>query len=57
MGAAFLRRSGADLGELRNATNGRNIETYVLAKDEFRAAIEASRSFRDQLYRVYFLRH
>jgi hypothetical protein len=34
-----------------------NLATYVLGKADFRAAIEASRSFRDQLYRVYFLRH
>ena len=46
-------------GEPRNATvvANDNVETYVLAKAEFQAAIDASRSFRDQLYRVYFLRH
>ena len=33
------------------------LETYVLGEDDFRAAIEASANFRDQLRRVYFLRH
>jgi hypothetical protein len=34
-----------------------NVDTYVLGKADFRAAIDASASFRDQLYRVYFVRH
>jgi putative ABC transport system ATP-binding protein len=33
------------------------LETYVLGESDFRAAIDASASFRDQLRRVYFLRH
>ena len=33
------------------------LETYVLGEAEFRAAIEQSASFRDQLRRVYFMRH
>ena len=55
----FFGEAALITGEPRNATvvANDNLETYVLAKDEFRSAIEASRSFRDQLYRVYFLRH
>ncbi|MGE5270796.1 MAG: ATP-binding cassette domain-containing protein [Thiohalocapsa sp.] len=46
-------------GERRNATviAASPLETYVLGEPEFRAAIEASQSFRDQLRRVYFMRH
>jgi putative ABC transport system ATP-binding protein len=46
-------------GEPRNATvvANDNLDTYVLGKGDFRAAIDASASFRDQLYRVYFVRH
>jgi len=46
-------------GERRNATvvAADALETYVLGEDEFRAAIDASVSFRDQLRRVYFMRH
>jgi putative ABC transport system ATP-binding protein len=33
------------------------LETYVLGEADFHAAIGASASFRDQLRRVYFLRH
>ena len=33
------------------------LETYVLGEADFRAAMDASASFRDQLRRVYFLRH
>jgi hypothetical protein len=29
----------------------------VLGKTDFQAALAASQSFRDQLYRTYFLRH
>jgi len=55
----FFGEAALITGEPRNATvvANDNVETYVLAKAEFQAAIEASRSFRDQLYRVYFLRH
>jgi putative ABC transport system ATP-binding protein len=46
-------------GERRNATVIATdpLETYVLGEQEFHAAIEASASFRDQLRRVYFMRH
>ncbi|MBV9861281.1 MAG: ATP-binding cassette domain-containing protein [Alphaproteobacteria bacterium] len=46
-------------GEPRNATvvAAGPLDTYVLGKDEFRTAIDASASFRDQLLRVYFQRH
>jgi putative ABC transport system ATP-binding protein len=46
-------------GEPRNATviAADPVETYVLGETEFRAAIEQSASFRDQLRRVYFMRH
>jgi putative ABC transport system ATP-binding protein len=46
-------------GERRNATviAADPLETYVLGENEFRAAIDASASFRDQLRRVYFMRH
>jgi putative ABC transport system ATP-binding protein len=60
LGAGDFFGEGALItGEPRNATviAKDNLETYVLGKTDFRAAIEASRSFRDQLYRVYFLRH
>jgi putative ABC transport system ATP-binding protein len=55
----FFGEAALITGEARNATvvANDNLATYVLGKDEFRSAIEASRSFRDQLYRVYFLRH
>jgi putative ABC transport system ATP-binding protein len=55
----FFGEGALITGEPRNATvvaKG-DLATYVLGKTDFRAAIEASRSFRDQLYRVYFLRH
>ncbi len=46
-------------GERRNASVIATdaLETYVLGEAEFRAAIEKSANFRDQLRRVYFLRH
>jgi putative ABC transport system ATP-binding protein len=55
----FFGEASLITGEPRNATvvAKDNLDTYVLGKPDFRAAIEASRSFRDQLYRVYFLRH
>jgi putative ABC transport system ATP-binding protein len=46
-------------GEPRNATvlaKG-ELDCYALGKTDFQAALSASQSFRDQLYRVYFLRH
>jgi putative ABC transport system ATP-binding protein len=46
-------------GEPRNATvvAAEPLDTYVLAGADFRTALERSASFRDQLYRVYFVRH
>jgi putative ABC transport system ATP-binding protein len=46
-------------GDPRNATvvAARPLETYVLGEADFHSAISASDSFRDQLRRVYFLRH
>ncbi|HTV46549.1 MAG TPA: ATP-binding cassette domain-containing protein [Stellaceae bacterium] len=46
-------------GEPRNATvlATEPLDTFVLGKSDFQSAIEASASFRDQLYRVYFVRH
>jgi len=60
LGAGDFFGEGALItGEPRSATvvATDNLDTYVLGKADFRSAIEASRSFRDQLYRVYFLRH
>jgi putative ABC transport system ATP-binding protein len=55
----FFGEAALITGEPRNATvvARTDLETYALGKADFRAAIEASASFRDQLYRVYFLRH
>jgi putative ABC transport system ATP-binding protein len=55
----FFGEGSLITGEPRSATvvAKENLATYVLGKADFRTAIEASRSFRDQLYRVYFLRH
>src|SRR5271169_1890790 len=46
-------------GEPRNATiiATEPLDTFVLGKDDFQAAVASSLSFRDQLYRVYFVRH
>ncbi|MBV9150617.1 MAG: ATP-binding cassette domain-containing protein [Alphaproteobacteria bacterium] len=46
-------------GDPRNATvvATKPVDTYVLGKDDFRSAIEASAGFREQLRRVYFARH
>jgi putative ABC transport system ATP-binding protein len=46
-------------GEPRNATVVAvdDVDTYVLGKDDFQSALATSQSFRDQLYRVYFMRH
>jgi putative ABC transport system ATP-binding protein len=46
-------------GEPRNATvvaEG-EVDAYVLGKNDFETALATSQSFRDQLYRVYFMRH
>jgi putative ABC transport system ATP-binding protein len=46
-------------GEPRNATvvaEG-EVDTYVLGKTDFETALATSQSFRDQLYRIYFMRH
>ncbi|MBV9859025.1 MAG: ATP-binding cassette domain-containing protein [Alphaproteobacteria bacterium] len=46
-------------GEPRNATvvASGGLDAYVLGKDAFRAALETSATFKDQLLRVYFQRH
>jgi putative ABC transport system ATP-binding protein len=46
-------------GEPRNATVVAQtaVDTYVLGKADFEAALATSQSFRDQLYRIYFMRH
>jgi putative ABC transport system ATP-binding protein len=46
-------------GEPRSATVVAvgDVDSYVLGKDDFQTALAASQSFRDQLYRVYFMRH
>jgi putative ABC transport system ATP-binding protein len=46
-------------GNPRNATviAADPLETYVLGESDFRSAMDKSESFRDQLRRVYFLRH
>jgi putative ABC transport system ATP-binding protein len=46
-------------GEPRNATVVANepLDTFVLGKSDFQAAVVSSPSFREQLYRVYFVRH
>ena len=46
-------------GEQRNATvvAVNDVDSYVLGKSDFQTAIATSQSFRDQLYRVYFMRH
>jgi len=46
-------------GEPRNATVVAvgEVDTYVLGKTDFQTALATSQSFRDQLYRVYFMRH
>ena len=46
-------------GEPRNATvvAQNAVDTYLLDKTDFEAALATSQSFRDQLYRIYFMRH
>jgi putative ABC transport system ATP-binding protein len=46
-------------GEPRNANvlATEPLDAFVLGKADFQSAIESSASFRDQLFRVYFLRH
>ena len=57
--AEFFGELALISGEPRNATVVATapLDTYVLGKDEFRAAVEQSASFREQLRRVYFQRH
>jgi putative ABC transport system ATP-binding protein len=45
-------------GEPRNATVVARsaVDTYVLGKTDFEAALATSQSFRDQLYGIYFMR-
>ena len=46
-------------GEPRNATivATEPLDAFVLGKSDFHEAVGSSPSFRDQLYRVYFVRH
>ncbi len=47
-------------GEPRNATvlATEPLDTFVLGKSDFQSAVESrARRFREQLYRVYFVRH
>jgi putative ABC transport system ATP-binding protein len=46
-------------GEPRNATVVAEgvVDAYALGKTDFQTALATSQSFRDQLYRVYFMRH
>jgi putative ABC transport system ATP-binding protein len=57
--AEFFGELALISGEPRNATVVATtpLDTYVLGKADFRAAVEQSASFREQLRRVYFLRH
>jgi putative ABC transport system ATP-binding protein len=57
--AEFFGELSLISGEPRNATVVATapLETYVLGKEEFRAAMDKSASFREQLRRVYFQRH
>jgi len=57
--AEFFGESALISGEPRNATvvATKPLDAYVLGKADFRAAIEQSASFREQLRRVYFQRH
>jgi putative ABC transport system ATP-binding protein len=45
-------------GEPRNATvvAHEEVEAYTLDQDEFRAALEASAPFKEQIYKIYFQR-
>jgi len=46
-------------GEPRNATvvAVTDVDAFVLGKTDFQNALATSQSFRDQLYRIYFMRH
>jgi putative ABC transport system ATP-binding protein len=45
-------------GEPRNATvlAREEVEAYTLDQDDFRAALEASAPFKEQIYKIYFQR-
>ena len=55
----FFGEAALISGEPRNATvvATDGVDAYVLGQDDFRSAIDASQSFRQQLQRVYFQRH
>ena len=55
----FFGESALMSGAPRNATVVATapLETYILGESDFHAAIDNSASFREQLRRVYFLRH
>jgi putative ABC transport system ATP-binding protein len=57
--AEFFGELALISGEPRNATvvATTTLDTYVLGKNEFDAAVKQSASFREQLRRVYFQRH
>jgi putative ABC transport system ATP-binding protein len=57
--AQFFGELSLIADEPRNATVVATtpLDTYVLGKADFRAAIERSATFREQLRRVYFQRH
>ena len=63
LGSCRLRNLGVGVGADRfedwrdSLFNADPLETYVLDETDFHAAIEASASFRDQLRRIYFMRH
>ena len=56
---AFFGEVALISGEPRNATvvAMSEVDTYVLGKTDFESALATSQTFRDQLYRVYFMRH
>ena len=55
----FLRRGRADQRRAaqRHRGRGRRGRHLCARKDDFQTALATSQSFRDQLYRVYFMRH
>jgi len=54
----FFGEAALITGDPRNATVRATepVETYVLGKDDFRAALDLSTSLRDQILRAYFQR-
>ena len=54
----FFGEAALIKGEPRSATVQavEDMELYVLGKDDFQATLDASRSFREQLMKVFFQR-